>query len=514
MNCRQISSNLSAFLDNNVSNNEEILIMEHLSTCEDCRAELAELRITRQSVVNTMHALADSAEPPAQAWAGVQQRIRQVKGSHTSTNQNRLSSLAPGWMVMIFQNLGALQMSRKIAVVISGAFIFGVLGFFMMNEPVTPVSAKEILDKAYEVQMNAEKVAVISHMKIERYFNPEMKDGNDVGTRILSDIFTDYKTGNYRKVEYSLPEMKVISVAGYDGENTYSSIPLDKSHKGDALTVYRSPQSRDKVAGLDNLGPTFSAEKQFDSIRNDPKISLESEKVHSDGLKVYVLVANHPAESFRINGKVVEGDAHLERMIFDAKTYELLESETFVKKNGKEIIISSLRFLVRENLSTDSSINWDLNDLKGIKFVDDLDRTKGDLLPEKITQKELAEKTSTGYLFKEIPEGFDLTITAPPSQTNEPRYIYIADYHNKDGDYIVIQDTGDQLEPMSEDPDETYKAKNGMTAYFIKEPENLPDDEIFQMAIVHVSDRVSFLVNSTLPRERVKELIDDLIVVK
>ena len=514
MNCRQISSNLSAFLDNELSNNEEILIMEHLSSCEDCRVELAELRKTRQSVVTTMHAMADSAEPSAQAWVGVQQRIRQEKGSRISTNQNRLSSLAPGWIATTIQKIGASQMSRRLSVVVSGALVLGILGFFMVNQTVTPVSAKQILDKAYEVHQLSAQADGISHMKVERYFNPDLQEGKDAGFRMVSEIYTDYKTGDYRKVEYSLPEMKVLSVAGYDGENTYSSIPLDESHKGDILTVYRSPQSRDKVAGLDNLGPTFSAEEQFDSIRNDPKISLESEKVQSDGRKVYVLVANHPAESFRINGKVTEGDAHLERMIFDAKSYELLETETFIKKNGKEFILSSLRFLVRENLSTAANINWDLSDLKGIKLVDDLDRTKGDLLPEKITQKELAEKTSTGYLFKEIPEGFDLTITAPPRQTNEESYIYIADYHNKDGDYIVIQDTGDQLEPMSEDPDETYKAKNGMTAYFIKEPDNLPDDEVYQMAIVHVSDSVSFLVNSTLPRERVKELIDDLIVVK
>jgi hypothetical protein len=476
--------------------------------------ELAELRKTRRAAKSAMQMMAASAEPSAQAWTDLQHRIDQQKGSSIKTKSAWLSNLAPGWLVNAIQTIGASQMSRRIAVVVSGALIFGVLGFFMMEKTVTPVSAKQILDKAYEVQMNADKAAVISHLKVERYFNPDMKEGEDAGTRIMSDMYTDYKTGNYRKVEYSLPEMNVLSVAGYDGKNTYSSIPLEKPHKGDNLTVYRSPQSRDRVAGLDNLGPTFSAEKQFDSIRNDPKISLESEKVQNDGRKVYILLANHPAESFRINGKVSEGDAHLERMIFDAKTYELLESETFVKKNGKEIILSTLRFLVRENLSENAKINWDMSDLKGITLVDDLDRTKGDLLPEKITEKELAEKTSTGYLFKEIPEGFNLTITAPPRQTNATSYMYVADYHNKDEDYVVIQNTGDEPEPMSENPDETYKAKNGMTAYFIKEPENLPDDEVYQMAIVHVSDKIGFLVNSTLPRDRVKELIEDLIVVK
>jgi hypothetical protein len=476
--------------------------------------ELAELRKTRRAAKSAMQTMAASVEPSAQAWTELQHRIKLEKGSPITPKISWLSNLAPGWLVNAIQTIGASQMSRRIAVVISGALIFGILGFFMMNETVTPVSAKQILDRAYEVQMKVNKAAGISHMKVERYFNPDKAEGKDAGFSLLTDIYTDYKTGNYRKVEYSLPDMDVRSVAGYDGEYTYSSVPLENPQKAEILTVYRSPQSRDKVAGLDNLGPTFSAEEEFDSIRNNPKINLESEKVQNDGRKVYVLVANHPADSIRVNEKVTEGEARLERMIFDAKTYELLESVTFVKKNGKETILNSVRFLVRENLSSDAKINWDLSDLKGIKLVDDLDRKKGDLLPEKITEKELAEKTSTGYLFKEIPEGFDLTITAPPRQTGATSYMYIADYHNKDGDYVVIQNTGDELEPMSENPDETYKAKNGMTAYFVKEPENLPDDEVFQMAIVHVSDRISFLVNSTLPRDRVKELIDDLVVVK
>ncbi len=513
MNCRQISGILSAYLDNEVPNFEEILIMEHLSSCEDCRAELAELRKTRQSVVTTMHAMAESAEPSAQAWVGVQQRIRQEKGSRISTNQNRLSSLAPGWMVTIIQKIGASQMSRRLSVIVSGALVLGILGFFMVNQTVTPVSAKQILDKAYEVHQMTAQAGGISHLKVERYFNPDMQEGKEAGFRMVVEHYTDYKTGNYRMVEYSLPEMKVTYVAGYDGNNTYSSKRLERSKKTEILTVYRSPQSRDRVAGLDNLGPTFSPEAEFDSIRNDPKIRLESEQVLSDGRKAYVLEAIHPADSFKINGKVVEGDAHLERMIFDAKTYELLETVTFVKKSNKEIILSSLRFLVRETLPSGSEVNWAMSDLKGISFVDDLDRSKGDLLPEKITREELAAKTSSGYLLKEIPAGFELEITSPPRQDNETSFIYIASYRNND-DYFVIQNSGDLQEELQENSDETYSAKNGLIATFQKEPENLPDMKTFQTVIISGSNKIGFLVNSSLPRERVKELIDDLIMVK
>ena len=210
------------------------------------------------------------------------------------------------------------------------------------------------------------------------------------------------------------------------------------------------------------MGPTFSAEENFEAMRMDPNITLEAMMTSSNGKKAYVLVSVRTMDKqyFKINNEVSEkeGGTFKERMIFDAETYELLETETTVKKDGKETIIRSSRFLVNEVLPVDAKVAWDLSDLKDIKLVDDLDRTKGDLLPEKITPKELAEKTSTGYLLKEIPEGFNLTITAPPRQINETSYIFIASYRNKDGDYFVIQSTGDIPEQTSETSDEIYTA--------------------------------------------------------
>jgi hypothetical protein len=79
---------------------------------------------------------------------------------------------------------------------------------------------------------------------------------------------------------------------------------------------------------------------------------------------------------------------------------------------------------------------------------------------------------------------------------------------------IYYFDKGELSDQRIENPDGIYLAKNGLTVAFIKEPENNPDEKIYQMAIVQVSDRTGFLISSSLPREQVKKLIEDLVLVK
>ena len=60
------------------------------------------------------------------------------------------------------------------------------------------------------------------------------------------------------------------------------------------------------------------------------------------------------------------------QMVFDAKTYELLESQTTVFKNDKEIVIEKVKFLVDETLPAETQVAWDLSNLQGVTFVDDV----------------------------------------------------------------------------------------------------------------------------------------------
>ena len=209
MTCRQISKKISAYLDQELTMGEVKLVEEHLDTCELCRLELVELRRTRQAAAAALHEMAAAVEPSAQAWSRLQSSLNVGQISREKNEQSWLSRLAPGWKAYINNGLlGEFVMKRKIAVMLSGVLIFGILGFFLTYRNVTPVSAKQILEKAYEVHKASNLVTGISHMKVERFFNNDAKEGKDAGTKSIRETFTDYQTGNYRAVEYFSPEIK------------------------------------------------------------------------------------------------------------------------------------------------------------------------------------------------------------------------------------------------------------------------------------------------------------------
>ena len=160
-----------------------------------------------------------------------------------------------------------------------------------------------------------------------------------------------------------------------------------------------------------------------------------------------------------------------------------------------------------------SPVAWDLSNLQDVTLADDTNRTQGELLPEKITVQELDAHTKDGYLLKSIPAGFDLEITAPPRQDHETSYVYIASYRTEAGDYFVIQ-AGGAPEVLMNDAAEVYTTVSGLVVSFMREPEQSPDGKHYQSAAVKAPDGTTFFITSTLPRERVKALAEDLVIVQ
>jgi hypothetical protein len=201
-------------------------------------------------------------------------------------------------------------------------------------------------------------------------------------------------------------------------------------------------------------------------------------------------------------------------MYFDAETYKQLGYRMTMEKDGKEILLGSQKILVDEILPADTPVAWDLSDVQGITLVDDPERTHGDLLPEVISEEQLAAKTQNAYLLKSIPEGYSLEISEPqikPGST-EP-YIYIATYRKAD-DYFVIQSgAGFEVKAAIQGTDETYATANGLVLHFMEEPKNRPEKS-FTSALVEAPNDVSFIVTSTLSRETVKQWAEDLEMVK
>ena len=188
------------------------------------------------------------------------------------------------------------------------------------------------------------------------------------------------------------------------------------------------------------MDPSISAEQMFNSMREDPNITLETTEISYTKKMVHVLLSKRPVKTV-INDKAATQPG-TSRMVFDAETFQLQEMQSSIQINGKDVLVYSFKYLKNEILPADSPVAWDMSDLQGIKLVDDLDRSMGDLLPEKITVQELAAHTKSAYLLKNIPAGFEIEITAPPRQDNETTFVFIASYRNASGDYFVIQDTG------------------------------------------------------------------------
>ncbi len=75
MNCEAVNELLAAYLDKEVSPEEQRQIEAHLATCQRCREELKALAAIREELHEALASKASEVEPPQLAWDGVKQRI-------------------------------------------------------------------------------------------------------------------------------------------------------------------------------------------------------------------------------------------------------------------------------------------------------------------------------------------------------------------------------------------------------------------------------------------------------
>ncbi len=537
MTCEQVQASLASLLGGKLTPDERVLIQQHLAGCEICRAELGQL--TGQA----LQSLAAQVEPSPQAWSRLQTRLAQIPVAHVPAAKEAQpsSSWLPRWLSRLApsgptptHSLGDKTMRTRSVVLSAVATVVVVaLVAVFMTQNVAPVSAQQILDRASAAQSAVKSAQGINHIRIESYYTLHALEENSTGIKTIVDSYLDYQTGNMRNVTTNADTGKVVDAFAYDGVNTYSTQgPLD-STATEPLTIYRSPQSREKVmANLYSGGEaTVDFEQLFAELRSDPQVTVEGKQTWSDGRSVYVL-------STQQVGKLLTdpNTVQTKRMFFDANTYRLLEEQVTFQQAGKEIVVADVHYLANEILPVNSPVAWDLSDMQGVNIVDDTNRTQGDLLPEKITVQELVAHTRTGYLLKTIPAGFNLEIEAPPKQDNETSYIYIASYRTEAGDYFVIQASGvpdaltqgtaenaqcinadRTITPCTDTPStggkETYTTATDLQVYFLEDAVD-PSGKHYQEAAVKAPDGTAFLISSTLPRERVKALAEDLVIAR
>jgi len=213
---------------------------------------------------------------------------------------------------------------------------------------------------------------------------------------------------------------------------------------------------------------------------------------------------------------VIEGSTELPMgwvvSYFDKETYKIVESRATIERDGKDLLVYSYRVQADELLPAGSYHGWDLSDLQGIAIVDDPDGQHVKLLPEVISKQKLASHTRSAYLLSSIPEGVTLEISAAPRQPKGQPFLYTASYRSERGDFLMIESVGiEKIRAAAESSDESYTTASGLTLRFLKSDKA---GKPFTSAIVETPQGTAFILNSILPRDQVKELAEELVLIK
>ena len=136
--------------------------------------------------------------------------------------------------------------------------------------------------------------------------------------------------------------------------------------------------------------------------------------------------------------------------------------------------------------------------------------TTTEVIPSPISRDELARHLNT-YALKDIPDGFTEKIVAASGQPDDQPYTYEIIYENGAGANIDLMAIGtfDENFVKTNFYDSSYKSPNGMVLYYsTSKPEN---ENNGTSAILATPDGMSFLFTSTMSREQVQTLIENLV---
>lgn len=508
MNCQEVQNALVVYLDGEITPAERVLIQEHLSRCEDCQRQLSALAITRNTVKQALHNQAAHATPPPYAWSQLQARLAQAPRQRA----RRISAVPASW---VHQLTGGITMYKSVgltalAVIVTAALIIG----YWPHHATPPVSAQDILDRAYAARHTTQQNQGIHHTRTETYYNYAVAGAaREVSqapaeTTSMIESYLDTQTHKFRSVITDQNTEELVSVSAYDGVYLYSSLAVEEKQPGAPFTVYRTPQTP-AVMNQWGVAPgtpeVIDAERAFEAMRNNPETELLGQETWLDGRAVYVL---------RTPGAVIKGQPETAEgfttMYFDVETYRLLESRRTSIQEGEEILAGYERFWVDETLPAGTPVVWDLSDLEGVVFKDDPDGTLANLiLPEPLTLDELLALTPSVYVLNTIPDGFVMEISA--SSSEEEGLYYLIAYHDPDGHHLVLQSAVGS-EKMIGMAQETYTTASGLILHLVREVAPPGSDVEYTMAFVQAPGGISFLLNSNLPQDQVKALAEDLVL--
>jgi hypothetical protein len=380
-----------------------------------------------------------------------------------------------------------------------------IAAVFVFNSATT-VSAQQILDRASAAQSALNSAQGIWHVLFETYQNPEAIPGDKAGTKTLTEEYFDLSANRYRSITRDAAG-GILSVSASDGASSYSTNgPIDASR-----TVYRTPQSQrngDKPYVAD---PATVAKAVFDQFHNNPRVKLEGKVTWTDGSQAYVLVNENYQTNKTADGQAEQTLIGTTRAVFNAQTYQLLEIQTLVHKDGNDILINSIRYLANETLPAASPVNWSLGDLQGIAFADAPKAAQGsDEVQSKTISEDELEQYGEAYVLKTVPEGFTQEIILHPSPAKDQPATFEVNYTNSAKEFFGMQAVGVMDPGFVETSfyDGSYKTAAGLVLHYSPSKHDAKTGDTSAMLVA--PDGNSFLVVSTLPREKVQALVEDL----
>jgi len=405
-----------------------------------------------------------------------------------------------------------LSMNKRfVFTTLAAVLVLSIVAVFVAKN-VTTVSAKEILDRAYQVQTQAAAQG-IEHIRTEIYGNLEAQP-EEQGLYTTTDNYLDLQSDKFRRISTDNQTGGLIDVAAYDGSNAYSSDGTKGAPQSAApLTIYRTPQNppTTSVETLGNGNSGLDTKALFDKMRSDPQVQLAGKETWKDGRKVYVLRSEQPIRVLIANE--AQSPNGIVEVYFDVDTYELVGNRVTIQKDGKELLIGSQRTLVDETLPEGSSVAWDLSDLQGVNIVDDPNGEHA--LPEVTSVEALAARIPSAYLLQTVPDGFSLEVSVLPKQfanrSGNGPFFYEAGYVNQTGDYFDIRAFDDTPLEDTSWADEIYTTASGLVLYFVNQPSIDPN---FTGGLMQAPNGHTYAIDSTLPRETVRELMEQLVLVK
>ncbi|MBN2005382.1 MAG: zf-HC2 domain-containing protein [Anaerolineae bacterium] len=512
MKCSHVQSLLVSYLNNETTPSERSLIQTHLSGCSACQKELALLSKMQGQVNSALLRRAAHATPRADAWERLEARLAGAAQPSPTRSSLRESRLAPGVKRSILNLFsGGITMKRLVMAGGGAVLTIALVILSVFNGAPKVVTAHDILDQAYQAQIQATPESGISHYRYESYHNYEALPEDQV-KRNITDSYIDLENQNVRLVVTDSETGKVIDAFSSDDTYAYNA---RGEFNGDALIVYRTPRKPQSVVvnGSGDSGREPDYQSEFDRMRSDPNTQFLGEESWDNGHMVYVLRSQQPAKAI-VNGtyEVLSGTV---TMYFDSATYNTMGTRVTIEKDGQEILIELYRVLANETLPAGSAVAWDLSDLQGITIVDDPEGARENLPPEVMSAAELGDRMPSAYLLESAPDGYTLQILTHAAPSPDEPFTYVASYNAAGNVYFTVRSMGaTESEPMNEGTaDEVYTTANGLELRFINTGSESKGYQ-YTLATCTTPAGVELVIESNLSRETAKVWAEELAPVK